>query len=518
MSVEELKEKTERLKIENEQLATKLLHINFIDEDGEVLQLKTTKNEKTLDVFTRYARKQGTPFLLSHGIYLFTYHGKVIPLNVTIGSIGIVVGVDNIIYVATKVPQRAKFDHQVANIPWYVKNHPRYFINETIAINGSDGITGCTIEDYNRDTDSFILEDSEGTRQYDIDQFIILVQNYYSESNGFCRDINVYFGQYVSKYESQVKQLDNQGLDEPNAIILRMIKIRQQIHRLLNYIHEVKDQESWVEIEISIFDSFSDRLRKALSSLSDEMKRHVSNTSLHKVKKPLLDLEDVLLVKQWPNNDETLKPFWEKGIVRSYTEHEDIDGYGPRRVYSVEFDNGECRLDIEDYHVIPGKEFKFKIGKTIKNIVDEDSSDPWAREIGWYTVEFKGAEETFVHLSHALKAVMSGATMFFHRPQHLSMREDYQQSVLYLKIGVLQLMDRISDPIMRRIGDILLQPAENKLYEMEQEGLIWKEAYEHYNDHHTTQMRDGVYKLALLKQCKIFASVSIGVCFFLQYF
>jgi len=98
MSVEELKEKTERLKIENEQLATQLLHINFIDEDGEVLQLKTTKNERTLDVFTRYARKLGTPFLLSHGMYLFTYHGKVIPLDVFIGSIGIVVGVDNTIF------------------------------------------------------------------------------------------------------------------------------------------------------------------------------------------------------------------------------------------------------------------------------------------------------------------------------------------------------------------------------------------------------------------------------------
>jgi len=324
----------------------------------------------------------------------------------------------------------------------------------------------------------------------------------------------VYFGGLVSNYESQVKHLDtNQGLDKPNTIIIRIIKIRQQIHRLLNYVHEVKDKESWGEGERNVFDHFSDRLREALSSLTDEMKMHVSNTSLHKVKKPLFESGDVVRVKQWPNNDKNLEPFWENGIVRSYTEHEDIDGYGPRRVYSVEFDNGECRSDIEDYHVMPGKEFKFKIGKAIKHIVDEDSTDQWAREVGWYTVEFKGAEETFVHLSHGLRAVMSGATMFFHRPQDQSIREGYQQSVLYLKIGVLQLMDRISDPIMRRIGDILLQPAESKLYEVEQEGLIWKEAYEHYNDHHTTQMRDGVYKLALLKQCKIFAFVSYVLLF-----
>ena len=78
---------------------------------------------------------------------------------------------------------------------------------------------------------------------------------------------------------------------------------------------------------------------------------------------------------------------------------------------------------------------------------------------------------------------------------------------------MLQLIDRISDPITRRIGDILLRPAENKLYEVEQEGLILKEAYEHYNDKQTNQMRDSIYKLALLKQCKIFAFVSYVLLF-----
>ena len=37
-------------------------------------------------------------------------------------------------------------------------------------------------------------------------------------------------------------------------------------------------------------------------------------------------------------------------------------------------------------------------GMKLKHIFDADSSDPWAREVGWYTVEIKGVEDTFVHL------------------------------------------------------------------------------------------------------------------------
>jgi len=361
----------------------------------------------------------------------------------------------------------------------------------------------------NGDTGTFILVTPDGdTSQYDTDQFITLLQKYYSDLNGFYQDIKLYLEGLVSKYESQVEQLDtDQSLDKPNAIILRMIKIRQQIHRLLSVINSVTDED---ERGLSKLDSFSDRLRNALSSLTDEMKSHVSNTSLHKVKKPLFESEDIVRVQ----------PTGRKGIVRSYKEYDDIDGYGPRRVYSVEFDNGECRSDIEDYQVIPGTEYMgmgdqneiVLEGETkLKHIFDEDSSDPWAREVGWYTVEMKGVEDTFVHLSEATLAHASGSSVVLNRG---SMHDDYKKSVSYLRIGVLQLIDRISDPIMRRIGEVLLQPveyrpAEDEFCEVEQEGFIWKTAQGHDTDGNTNQVRDSIYKFALLKQCKIFASVSI---------
>jgi len=351
MSVEELKEKLAHIKIEKEQLTKQLLHINFIDEDGEVMLIRTKPGVKTFHVFDKYTRQQGTPFLLSRVMYEFRFNGELILPNVSIGSIGI----DNnaIIYVTTRLPSKSDFDSRIVpNIPVFVKNRPRRFINNNLVSWDDQPIV---IKDYlNGDTGTFILVTPDGdTSQYDTDQFITLLQKYYSDLNGFYQDIKLYLEGLVSKYESQVEQLDtDQSLDKPNAIILRMINIRQQIHRLLSLINSITDED-----ERGLLDSFSDRMRKALSSLSDEMKRHLSNKSLHKVKKPLFESEDIIRAKLWPNNNKNLEPSWEKGIVRSYEEDEDVDGYGPRRVYSVEFDNGEGRSDIEDYQVIPGTEY-----------------------------------------------------------------------------------------------------------------------------------------------------------------
>ena len=73
------------------------LNINFIDEDGEVLQLQTKPGELTSHVFDRYALQQGTPFLLSGIMYHYIYNGEWIPLSSTVGDIGTDAGDDPII-------------------------------------------------------------------------------------------------------------------------------------------------------------------------------------------------------------------------------------------------------------------------------------------------------------------------------------------------------------------------------------------------------------------------------------
>lgn len=62
------------------------ININFVDEDGEVLQLQARPSEASAHVFDRYAQHKGTPFLLSLVMYEFRYNGTVVQLNVRIGS------------------------------------------------------------------------------------------------------------------------------------------------------------------------------------------------------------------------------------------------------------------------------------------------------------------------------------------------------------------------------------------------------------------------------------------------
>jgi len=63
------------------------ININFIDEDGEVSKVQTTKNEETSHIFDKYAIRQGAPFILSLVMYEFRYNDRKVPLDVTIGSI-----------------------------------------------------------------------------------------------------------------------------------------------------------------------------------------------------------------------------------------------------------------------------------------------------------------------------------------------------------------------------------------------------------------------------------------------
>jgi len=193
-----LEEENERLKIQREQLAKQLkaaedemgplIPIDFIDEDGEVLQLQTTKNEGSNHLFDRYARKQGTPFLLGRIIYEFRFNGQLIP-NVTIGSLGIVAGDagqnfnNAIIYVTTKLPNMKDFNERIVpNIPIIVQDYPRCFINQHVAIRTKDDSPlGGVVTDYlDEDTGVFTIEWTDGTiGKYDLDEFAIFLQKSY---------------------------------------------------------------------------------------------------------------------------------------------------------------------------------------------------------------------------------------------------------------------------------------------------------------------------------------------------
>ena len=397
------------------------INVNFIDEDGEVLQLQTEPGDNgDYGIFDRYARQQGTPYLLSGIMYDFTYNGKLI--NSSVRETGVVAGDDIKVYVTTKVPNRTDFHNWIVNnIPAFVNNQPHCFINQVISIKGDQDLY--VVKEYSEDSDSFILgirRTGEGALRYDRDQFIILLRDYYSNLNGFGHDFFVYLQGLVSKHQSQVEMLaTNQDLDKPNQTLLRIIKIERQIYRLLNYIDDVKDQELCGEDEMKLFSHYTEKLGKALTSLIN-VKRHFSDTSIHKVNKPILQPRDLVYVLRH-NEDKDVGPTWEKRTIKSIKEHEDIDGYGPRRTYAIRwvksssdvyypiFENGKD-LVVEDYQVMSiddyetPKHIKESDWKGVKHVSDKESNDPWAREVGWYTVNIKGVEESFIHLSDALRA------------------------------------------------------------------------------------------------------------------
>jgi len=268
-----------------------------------------------------------------------------------------------------------------------------------------------------------------------------------------------------------------------------------------------------------------------LSSIAAKERSNISNTSIHKVNKPLLESEDRVRVKRWPNGDRALEYSWEKGTITSYTEHEDIDGYGPRRVYSVKFDNGDLRT-VEDYQVtledeyLLSKRVKELDWKGVKWVVDKESSDPWAWEVGWYVATctciekgFKHDDEQhFVYLSDALRAYDTHTISVnevrepesdLNLPDLLKDYDSSSSECIVVQFCMLQVKDRLSDPIMRQICQILIElihPGKT-----EHNGAHWNMALGHYTDGNTRQMRDSVYKFALSKQCKVFGSVSI-VC------
>ena len=257
-----------------------------------------------------------------------------------------------------------------------------------------------------------------------MDQFIALLQDYYSNLDGFAHDFFGYLQGLVSKHQSQVEMLaTNQDLDKPNQILLRIIKIERQIYRLLNYIDDVKDQELCGEDEMKLFSHYTEKLGKALSSLAVKRRIHLTYKSIHRVNKPIKPVYEpgdlVYVLRQ--NEDKDVGPTWEKRTIISSKEYEDIDAYGPRRTYTIRWVKSssdvyypifENRKDlvVEDYQVMSIEDYEMRKHmkesewKGVKHVCDQDSTDQWAREVGWYTVNIERIEEAFVYLSHALRA------------------------------------------------------------------------------------------------------------------
>ncbi len=135
--------------------------------------------------------------------------------------------------------------------------------------------------------------------------------------------------------------------------------------------------------------------------------------------KPLFDRNEEVYAAWWKQelkdkNGENAK--WYKGKIKSYR-ISDVNGsspspYGQTRLYHILYEDGDELVDLEDYWVCSKSDYELSIkfdkigwkpiGVTEK--YDPESTDEWARIVGWYVVNVNGISRSYAHLKEAMVA------------------------------------------------------------------------------------------------------------------
>ena len=221
-----------------------------------------------------------------------------------------------------------------------------------------------------------------------------------------------------------------------------------------------------------------------------------------------------------------------RGMIKACNEYEDIDGYGPRRIYNILFDSGDLVQDVKDYQVVSmhehtlSKRIQESEWKGVKHVYDGDSNDPWARAVGWYTVEIEGVEEAFEHCQTALMAydinqaqikeddlkesdlnLPKDWSIYFKarasgKSKDLQMYGATLKEQLPLTACLFASYKRIQNPTMKRIWAALVLSSEpNTMLQGFNLGFMYKCAYINYLDGNLTKLKESLYIFALWHIC-----------------
>mmetsp|Transcript_13109 Transcript_13109/g.28475 ORF Transcript_13109/g.28475 Transcript_13109/m.28475 type:complete len:836 (-) Transcript_13109:2875-5382(-) len=128
--------------------------------------------------------------------------------------------------------------------------------------------------------------------------------------------------------------------------------------------------------------------------------------------KPLLEVGDEVYSAWWSDEERSGDEVWYPGVIESYEEVENDGLYGPTRMYNVKFDGEGYETDgVEDRFVCPKADYLLSMRNGgegewigVRNVVDEDSTDPWAYTVGWYIATIDGQDQPFSLLSDAVDA------------------------------------------------------------------------------------------------------------------
>jgi len=128
--------------------------------------------------------------------------------------------------------------------------------------------------------------------------------------------------------------------------------------------------------------------------------------------KPRLKVGDRVYAAWWPDVESKRahsEASWYSGWITHVDSAKAGGEYGPRRYYSIEYDDGDELDGIADVYVMSREDYLLCTeGKTqwkgVRNRVDRDASDMWAKHVGWYVATIDGREVPYSLLTEALRA------------------------------------------------------------------------------------------------------------------
>lgn len=257
-------------------------------------------------------------------------------------------------------------------------------------------------------------------------------------------------------------------------ILLKLLKIEQEIEELKRSTQKIrrcsylKDNDGQ-----SPLNTIQGELVKWSYPKVDSVKKVLIDNNMYTTSKPMPTVGDSVFALHSGND------CWEAGEITSFSEDKDVDGYGPSRVYRILFDSGKEVDDIQDNEVICYDEYHNRMRKDwkgVKHVCDKDSSDSWARNIGWYTVDVFGVEEPFAYISDALRVYDAYAVCLrkgglkesdLNYPEDwngfftLASQDGYASHInifinsQHLSIRLMIAQERLADPILDPIFEVL---------------------------------------------------------------
>jgi len=158
-----------------------------------------------------------------------------------------------------------------------------------------------------------------------------------------------------------------------------------------------KSHQSNVNIHIDSGDSNNDNNsgKNNINTNNDNNRYPLSHL------KPFFDVGTAVYGPWWQGERQIFCDTWYPGKVASYKEYPSSSPYGPRRKYTIHYDDGDKLEDVEDHYVFSKEDYLVLFRKGVGYRCELDTryaGDLWASLVGYYVVTLDGVDVKFARL------------------------------------------------------------------------------------------------------------------------